>query len=157
MDDGAGDPYEALRERARALAAEKRATGEVPEGTGDALDRLFVEVAPGGARAAGEGLEAQLDMLGRYAFDPVIRVQPGVGPRGRMVGFVKRAIQPLAVWQLRHLTDQLNAYHLAHTEVLRELARRCAAPLSSARPTERLPSQGGLAEPPNPGDPGPDA
>jgi hypothetical protein len=156
LGEGAEDPYEALRERARALAAEKRASGEVPEGTGDALDRLFVEVAPGGARAAGAGLEAQLDMLGRYAFDPVIRVQPGVGPRGRMVGFVKRAIQPLAVWQLRHLTDQLNAYHLAHTEVLRELARRCAAPLSSARPTEWPSSQGGLAEAPEPG-PGPDA
>ena len=157
MDDGAGDPYEALRERARALAAEKRATGEVPEGTGDALDRLFVEVAPGGARAAGEGLEAQLDMLGRYTFDPVVRVQSGAGARGRMVGFVKRAIQPLAVWQLRHLTDQLNAYHLAHTEVLRELARRCAAAPSSARPTRRPPSREGLAGAPNPGDPGPGA
>jgi hypothetical protein len=37
---------------------------------------------------------------------------------------VKRAIQPLAVWQLRHLTDQLNAYHLAETELLREVVRR---------------------------------
>ena len=55
-------------------------------------------------------------MLGRYTFDPVVRVQSGAGARGRLVSFVKRAIQPLAVWQLRHLTDQLNAYHLAHTQ-----------------------------------------
>src|SRR2546429_158520 len=53
LGDEAQDPYEALREHARALAAEKRATGEVPEGTGDALDRLFVEGAPGGAPGAG--------------------------------------------------------------------------------------------------------
>jgi hypothetical protein len=122
--ESAEDPYQALTERARDLAAAKRASGEIPEGTTEALDRLFVEAAPGGARPVGEGIEAQLDMLARWRFDPLIRVEAGAGKRGRIVGMVKRAIQPLAVWQLRHLTDQLNAYHLAETELLREVVRR---------------------------------
>lgn len=118
--------YEALAERARAAAARKRLSGEVPDGTGAALDRLFLEVAPGGVRPAGEGLEGVVEMLGRYRFDPAIPAAAGPGLRGRMAGMVKRAARPLAIWQLRFLTDQLNAYHLAETELLRSLAQEAA-------------------------------
>jgi hypothetical protein len=116
--------YDEIVGRARAAAAAKRASGEVPEGTSAALDRLFLEVAPGGARSDGEGLGGVVEMLGRYRFDPSIRLAdpgPAAGMRGRMVGLVKRALQPLTAWQLRYLTDQLNAYHLAETELLRTL------------------------------------
>ena len=111
--------YEEVVERARAAAAVKRLSGEVPEGTGAALDRLFLEVAPGGARTEGEGLEAVVDMLGRYRYDPSISVGSGPGVRGKVTGLAKRALRPVTVWTLRHLTDQLNAYHLAETELLR--------------------------------------
>jgi hypothetical protein len=110
-------------ERARAAAAAKRLSGEVPEGTGAALDRLFLDVAPGGARPAGQGLEAVVDMLGRYRYDPSIPVAPGPGMRGRVGALAKRAMRPVTVWTLRHLTDQLNAYHLAETELLRALVQ----------------------------------
>jgi hypothetical protein len=115
--------YEEVVERARAAAAVKRLAGEVPEGTGAALDRLFLEVAPGGARPEGEGLGAVVDMLGRYRYDPSISVASGPGMRGRVSGLAKRAMRPVTVWTLRHLTDQLNAYHLAETELLRLLVQ----------------------------------
>ena len=116
-----GASYEDVVARARAAAAAKRISGEVPEGTGAALDRLFLEVAPGGARPEGEGLEALVDMLARYRYDPAISVASGPGARGRVAGLVKRALRPVTVWTLRHLTDQLNAYHLAETELLRAI------------------------------------
>ena len=110
-------------ERARAAATAKRLSGEVPEGTGAALDRLFLEVAPGGARPEGEGLEAVVDMLGRYRYDPAIALSSGPGLRGMVAGLAKRALRPVTVWTLRHLTDQLNAYHLAETELLRAIVQ----------------------------------
>ena len=116
-----GASYEDVVARARAAAAAKRISGEVPVGTGAALDRLFLEVAPGGARPEGEGLEALVDMLARYRYDPAISVASGPGARGRVAGLVKRALRPVTVWTLRHLTDQLNAYHLAETELLRAI------------------------------------
>jgi hypothetical protein len=122
-----GGSYEEVVERARAAAAAKRLSGEVPEGTGAALDRLFLEVAPGGARPEGEGLEALVDMLGRYRYDPSIAVASGPGLRGAVAGLAKRALRPVTVWSLRHLTDQLNAYHLAETELLRAIVQTCAA------------------------------
>lgn len=117
--------FDEILARARAAAALKRLSGEIPDGTASALDRLFLEVAPGGARPAGEGLEAVVDMLGRYRFDPAIAVagQPAPGFRGKAAGLVKRALQPVTSWQLRHLTDQLNAYHLAETELLRAVVQ----------------------------------
>ena len=118
-----GASYEEVVARARAAAAAKRISGEVPEGTGAALDRLFLEVAPGGARPEGEGLEAVVDMLGRYRYDPAITVAPGPGLRGRVAGLAKRALRPVTVWTLRHLTDQLNAYHLAEMELLRAIVQ----------------------------------
>lgn len=123
--------YEAIVARARAAAAAKRASGEVPEGTNEALDRLFVEVAPAGARPAGGGLEDVVEMLARYRFDPAIPVPPPGerGIRGKVAGVVKRAAQPLATWQLRHLTDQLNAYHLAEAELLRSLVEEWGRPV----------------------------
>ena len=122
-----GASYEEVVARARAAAAAKRISGEVPEGTGAALDRLFLEVAPGGARPEGEGLEALVDMLGRYRYDPSIAVASGPGLRGTVAGLAKRALRPVTVWMLRHLTDQLNAYHLAETELLRAIVQTCAA------------------------------
>ena len=121
--------YEEILGRARAAAAAKRLSGEIPDGTGVALDRLFLSVAPPGARPEGEGLAAAVEMLGRFRFDPSIAVagQPGPGLRGKASRLAKRALQPVTAWQLRHLTDQLNAYHLAETELLRavvEAARR---------------------------------
>ena len=110
-------------ERARAAATVKRLSGEVPEGTGAALDRLFLDVAPGGARPEGEGLEAVVDMLGRYRYDPAIALSSGPGLRGMVAGLAKRALLPVTVWTLRHLTDQLNAYHLAETELLRAIVQ----------------------------------
>ncbi|MEA2502659.1 MAG: hypothetical protein QOD01_2770 [Actinomycetota bacterium] len=118
-----GGSYEEVVERARAAAAAKRLSGEVPEGTGAALDRLFLEVAPGGARPEGEGLEAVVDMLGRYRYDPSIALASGPGLRGMVAGLAKRALRPVTVWTLRHLTDQLNAYHLAETELLRAIVQ----------------------------------
>src|SRR4030081_1903629 len=116
-----GGSYEEVVERARAAATVKRLSGEVPEGTGAALDRLFLEVAPGGARPEGEGLETLGDMLGRFRYDPAIAVTSGPGIRGMVAGLAKRALRPLTVWTLRHLTDQMNAYHLAETELLRAI------------------------------------
>jgi len=118
-----GASYEEVVARARAAAAAKRISGEVPEGTGAALDRLFLEVAPGGARPEGEGLEALVDMLARYRYDPAIAVSSGPGLRGLVAGLAKRALRPVTVWTLRHLTDQLNAYHLAETELLRAIVQ----------------------------------
>jgi hypothetical protein len=118
-----GGSYEEVVERARAAATAKRLSGEVPEGTGAALDRLFLEVAPGGARPEGEGLEAVVDMLGRYRYDPAIGLSSGPGLRGMVAGLAKRALRPVTVWTLRHLTDQLNAYHLAETELLRAIVQ----------------------------------
>ncbi|MEA2590965.1 MAG: hypothetical protein QOD62_796 [Actinomycetota bacterium] len=120
---GHGGSYEEVVERARAAAAAKRLSGEVPEGTGAALDRLFLEVAPGGARPEGEGLEAVVDMLGRYRYDPSIALASAPGLRGMVAGLAKRALRPVTVWTLRHLTDQLNAYHLAETELLRAIVQ----------------------------------
>jgi hypothetical protein len=135
-----GPTYEEIVARARAAAAAKRASGEVPEGTSAALDRLFLEVAPGGARPRGgageDALGEVVEMLGRYRFDPSIPVGRLAGPgmRGRVAGLVKRAVQPLATWQLRHLTDQLNAYHLAETELLRSLVEQRRAEPPAAGP-----------------------
>ena len=117
------EDYDSVVERARAAAARKRLAGEVPEGTAAALDRLFIEVAPGGARAEGEGLGAAVEMLGRYRFEPSISVASGPGMRGRAASLVKRALRPVTVWTLRHLTDQLNAYHQAQTELLRAIVQ----------------------------------
>lgn len=121
---GAGDPYEALLERARSLAAERRARGELPENTSEALDRLFLEVAPPGARAEGEGLEALVEMLARYSFDPNVPVESTRAGLAGAIRILKRLVRPLAVWQLRHVTDQLNAYRAAEIEVLRALVRQ---------------------------------
>ncbi|MGH2717725.1 MAG: hypothetical protein ACRDJU_03985 [Actinomycetota bacterium] len=139
MDEG--ETYEHIVARARAAAAAKRASGEVPEGTSEALDRLFVEVAPPGAAVArsggdggdgGGGLGDVVDMLGRYRFDPSVPAgPPPPGVRGAVTGMVKRVLQPLTAWQLRHLTDQLNAYHLAETELLRSLVERRQPPPSA--------------------------
>ena len=118
-----GASYEEVVARARAAAAAKRISGEVPEGTGAALDRLFLEVAPGGARPEGEGLEALVDMLARYRYDPSIAIGSGPGVRGTVARLAKRTLRPLTTWTLRHLTDQLNAYHLAETELLRAIVQ----------------------------------
>jgi hypothetical protein len=117
------DPYADIVERARVLAAEKRARGDIPPNTSEALDRLFLEIAPPGARSEGEGLDALVEMLSRYSFDPAIPIdssRPGLAPVMRVV---KRLLRPLAAWQLRYLTDQLNAYHAAQNQVLRALLR----------------------------------
>lgn len=117
------DLYEDLLERARELAAAKRAEGLVPPNTAEALDRLFLEVAPPGAGAEGDGLDALVEMMARYTFDPVVPVastRPGLGMVMRLV---KRGLRPITVWQLRYLTDQLNAYAAAQAEVLRAVLR----------------------------------
>jgi hypothetical protein len=117
------NPYQELLERARALAAEKRARGEIPENTTEALDRLFLEVAPPGARSEGEGLAALVEVLARYDFNPNIPIEssrPGVGG---LIRLIKRVLRPITNWQLRHVTEQLNAYHTAQAEVLRALIR----------------------------------
>ena len=117
------DLYEDLLERARELAETKRAAGEVPPGTADALDRLFLEVAPPGAGAEGDGLDALVEMMARYTFDPVVAVESTRPGLGAVMRLVKRGLRPITVWQLRHLTDQLNAYAAAQAEVLRAILR----------------------------------
>jgi hypothetical protein len=125
----AGDPqveidlYEDLLERARELAAAKRAAGEIPPNTADALDRLFLEVAPPGAGGEDDGLEALVEMMARYTFDPVVAVESTRPGLGAVMRLVKRALRPITVWQLRYLTDQLNAYAAAQGEVLRAILR----------------------------------
>jgi hypothetical protein len=115
------DLYPGLLQRARTLAAEKRASGEIPEGVTGALDRLFLEVAPPGARVEGEGLAAALEMLARYRFNPEVEADTRRVRFGPVVRLVKRGLRPIVAWQLRHLTDQLNAYHAAEVEVLRTI------------------------------------
>src|ERR1700704_3067431 len=113
-----GGSYEEVVERARAAARAKRLSGGGPEGTGAALDRIFLEVAPGGARPEGEGLEAVVDMLGRYRYDPAIALSSGPGLRGMVAGLAKRALRPgrarrarrrFTVWPRPPLPDQLTA------------------------------------------------
>lgn len=143
------DGFEQILARARAAAALKRLSGEIPDGTGSALDRLFLEVAPGGARPEGAGLEAVVEMLGRFRFDPAIALPaaPGPGLRGKAAGLVKRALQPVTSWQLRHLTDQLNAYHLAETELLRAVVQAAGPGPGSQREGG---AAGGPDTPPDP-------
>jgi hypothetical protein len=117
------DTYEDLLERARELAAAKRASGEVPPNTSEALDRLFLEVAPPGAGAEGDGLDALVEMMARYTFDPVVPVESTRPGLGAVMRLVKRGLRPIATWQLHHLTDQLNAYAAAQAEVLRAILR----------------------------------
>lgn len=117
------DPYEDLLERARKLAAEKRADG-VPEETTEALDQLFLEVAPTGARVEANGVEALIEMLALYDFDPNIEVESTRKGLAPVVRLVKRVLRPMTAWQLRHVTDQLNAYKTVQAEVLRTLVRR---------------------------------
>jgi len=114
------DPYQDLLERARALAASKRASGEIPENTTEALDRLFIEIAPPGARVEDDSLEALVEVLARYQFDPSIQLESG---RSGLARIVKRLLRPITSWQLRHLTDQMNAYSAAQAEILRALVR----------------------------------
>jgi hypothetical protein len=123
--DPQADPglYEDLLERARELAAAKRAAGVVPPNTAEALDRLFLEVAPPGAGAEGDGLDALVEMMARYTFDPVVPVESTRPGLGAIMRLVKRVLRPITVWQLRHLTDQLNAYAAAQAEVLRAVLR----------------------------------
>jgi hypothetical protein len=116
-------PYEDLLERARELAAAKRAAGTVPPNTAEALDRLFLEVAPPGAGAEGDGLDALVEMMARYTFDPVVPVESTRPGLGAVMRLVKRGLRPITVWQLRYLTDQLNAYAAAQAEVLRAVLR----------------------------------
>lgn len=122
------DPYEALLERARALALEKRAKGEVPGNTTEALDRLFLDVAPPGARMEGEGVEALIDMLSLYDFDPNIPAESTRPGFARLVRLVKRVLRPITAWQLRHVTDQMNAYRTVEVEILRSMLRRMNEP-----------------------------
>jgi hypothetical protein len=117
------DGYEDLLERARELAAAKRAAGEVPSNTSEALDRLFLEVAPPGAGAEGDGLDALVEMMARYTFDPVVPVESSRPGLAAVVRLVKRGLRPITTWQLHHLTDQLNAYAAAQAEVLRAILR----------------------------------
>ena len=109
--------------RAKALAAEKRASGEIPEGTSSALDRLFLEVAPPGARAEADGLRSIVDVLARYTFDPVIPVDTHRRKLGWLVRLVKRLVRPFAAFATRHLAHQLNAYHGAEIELLRAIVQ----------------------------------
>jgi hypothetical protein len=118
-----GGVYEDLLERARELATAKRAEGLVPPNTAEALDRLFLEVAPPGAGAEGDGLDALVEMMARYTFDPVVPVESTRPGLGAVMRLVKRALKPITVWQLRYLTDQLNAYAAAQAEVLRAVLR----------------------------------
>jgi hypothetical protein len=117
------DLYEDLLERARELAAAKRAEGLVPPNTAEALDRLFLEVAPPGAGAEGDGLDALVEMMARYTFDPVVPVESTRPGLGMVMRLVKRVLRPITVWQLRYVTDQLNAYAAAQAEVLRAILR----------------------------------
>lgn len=119
----AADLYEDLLARARELAAAKRAAGEVPPNTADVLDRLFLEVAPPGAGAEGDGLDSLVEMMARYTFDPVVPVESTRPGLGAVVRLVKRGLRPITTWQLHHLTDQLNAYAAAQAEVLRAILR----------------------------------
>jgi hypothetical protein len=128
---GAGitpEAYDDLVQRARELAAAKRAAGDIPPGTSEALDRLFLEVAPPGAGAEGDGPDALVEMLARYTFDPAIPVESTRPGLGALMRLVKRGLRPLATWQLRHLTDQLNAYSAAQAEVLRTILHHSERP-----------------------------
>lgn len=119
MDDIGFDDIVA---RAQSLADHKRSTGEIPEGTSSALDRLFMEVAPPGARSNEEGLLAIVDVLSRYTFESEIPIDTHRRKLGWLVRWIKRIIRPFASLSTRHLAQQLNAYHGAQVELLRALA-----------------------------------
>jgi len=124
------DPYEELMDRARKLAQEKRARGEVPEKTNEILDALFIEIAPPGARIQDDSLDALLEMLSRYTFDPNAPLESTRPGFGRIIGLVKRLVRPLTSWQIRHLTNQLNAYQAAQLEIIRSLVKAIDKPKS---------------------------
>lgn len=120
-------PYDKILERARELAAQKRLSGDVPPDLSGMLDRVFLEVAPPGAPARGDGFEALVDVLSRYKFRPEVFVEPPIDGRSRFTFVIKRLLKPIAAWQMRHLTDQLNAYHAALIDLLQEVIKRVEA------------------------------
>ena len=123
QDEISEQEFQDLLQKARLLAAEKRSKGEVPENTNEVLDSLFMEVAPPGARTQDDSLDALLEMLSRYTFDPNAPLESSRPGLGRLITVVKRVMRPLTSWQIRHVTNQMNAYQAAQLEIIRALVK----------------------------------
>jgi hypothetical protein len=92
----------------------------VPAELAQELDADWRAVAPS-APPRGDGIEQLLEVLSRYTISPRVRVHSTRPRLGWVVRLVKRVLGPVQVVLLRHVTDQINAFHVAETEILREL------------------------------------
>ncbi len=112
-------PPAEVRRAAEELLQPLLSSGEIGPDTSEDLDRSFEEIAPPGARVSGS--LGMVETLIHWRFDPEIPTAATRARFGRTVRLVKRFLKPLTTWQLRHLTDQLNAYAAMQAEVLKEL------------------------------------
>ena len=120
------DPEDDLMERARKLAAERVSSTADPDEVSRTLDDAFLAVAPAGARIS-DAEDAYETLLG-WRFDPEVPIGGGRARFGMLIRLMKRLLRPLATWQLRHVTDQLNAYAAVQAEVLKKLAEPRSKP-----------------------------
>ncbi|HVE75758.1 MAG TPA: hypothetical protein VND22_03205 [Actinomycetota bacterium] len=110
-----------LQAKQEAAARSKR--GEIPSDLTERLDSQFRNVAPAGSTSMDE-VASLIEALLAWQFVPDI---PRSSTRARgawAARFAKRVLAPLTTWQLRHLTDQMNAYSALQAEVLRAILRR---------------------------------
>lgn len=91
----------------------------MPADLSQRLDKAFAELAPPGA--AGTSVRDLFETLENWRFTPDIPIEGDRAHFSRLVRLVKRLLRPIATWQMRHLTDQLNAYAAVQTEILRKL------------------------------------
>lgn len=109
--------------QAKQEAAARAKLGEIPSDLTERLDAQFQSVAPRGASSMDE-VESLVEALLAWQFIPEV---PRTSTRTRgawAARLAKRFLAPLTTWQLRHLTDQMNAYSAVQAEVLRAILRR---------------------------------
>lgn len=91
----------------------------IPGTVNEDLDAMFASVAPPGA--AGTEVQDLFQTLLSFRFSPEIPIEASRDRFSRSARFVKKVLRPVTSWQLRHLTDQLNAYSALQAEILRRI------------------------------------
>jgi len=87
------------------------------------LDSEFEQVAPPGSSST-DDVASLVESLLSWQFIPDIP-KSSTRTRGAWAArLIKKVLAPLTTWQLRHLTDQMNAYSAVQAEVLRTILRR---------------------------------